>query len=115
MIHRQKGCRSHASPLRTRIPVTSATIMPVRIAITTSAALTPFGPIFVLPNEQLPCWKRIVDDLTVEAFRVLDSDVQRRGHVDALLREILAAFACRGALVGVADQQRARQPGPALP
>ena len=87
-------------PLPTRIPVTSATIMPVRIAITTSAALTPFGPIFVLPNEQLPCWKRIVDDLTVEAFRVLDSDVQRRGHVDSLLREILAAVACRFATDG---------------
>lgn len=42
-------------PLRTRIPVTSATIIPVRIAITTSAALMPFGPIFVLPLTNCHC------------------------------------------------------------
>jgi hypothetical protein len=37
-------------PLRTRIPVTSATITPVRTAIIASAVLMPFGPIFLLPN-----------------------------------------------------------------
>jgi hypothetical protein len=54
-------------PPRTRMPATSATIIPRRIAITTITVLTPFGPIFMLPNEQLPCYERIFDDWTVEA------------------------------------------------